>query len=156
METWDPNVPDGILMDTAKIARALKEFGGFPERYYVRLEEIMVFQNFGEMFLTQEGLRVAILGSPGVDKFVFLMLLAFYLAQVHSKSVIVLRKLKEGEEVICMCACLRQGCPNQGCHKERFWRKITVRTSSGRPPASAFIPRTRFYPQTGFYRPPTP
>jgi hypothetical protein len=39
----------------------------------------------------------------------------------------------------------------QGCHKGRFWRKITVRTSfsSGRPRASAFTPRT------GFYRPPT-
>jgi hypothetical protein len=44
----------------------------------------------------------------------------------------------------------------QGCHKRRFWRKITVRTSfsSGRPRASAFTLRTRFYPWTGFYRPP--
>jgi hypothetical protein len=52
----------------------------------------------------------------------------------------------------------------QGCHKGRLWRKITVRTSfssgrprtsSERPPASAFTPRTRFYPRTGFYHPPT-
>jgi hypothetical protein len=39
---------------------------------------------------------------------------------------------------------------SQGCHNRRFWMKITVRTSSGRPPAFAFPPRTRFYPRTGF------
>jgi hypothetical protein len=46
---------------------------------------------------------------------------------------------------------------SQGCHKGRNWRKITVRTSfsSGRPRASTFTPRTRFYPRTGFYRPRT-
>jgi hypothetical protein len=44
---------------------------------------------------------------------------------------------------------------SQGCHKGRFWMKITIRTSFsfGRLPASAFIPRTRFYLQKGFYRP---
>jgi hypothetical protein len=44
---------------------------------------------------------------------------------------------------------------NQGYHKGRFWRKITVRTSFsfGRPRVSAFTPRTRFYTRTGFYRP---
>jgi hypothetical protein len=47
---------------------------------------------------------VAILGSPGVGKSVFLMLLAFYLAHVHSKSVIVLRKLKGGRKTF---ACVR-------------------------------------------------
>jgi hypothetical protein len=45
-----------------------------------------------------------------------------------------------------------RGRPPQGCHKGRFWRKITNRTSfsSGRPPESAFTPRTRFYPRTDF------
>jgi hypothetical protein len=38
----------------------------------------------------------------------------------------------------------------RGCHNGRFWMKITIRTSSGRSPASAFTPRTRFYPRTGF------
>jgi hypothetical protein len=48
-------------------------------------------------------------------------------------------------------------CEHQGCHKGRFWRKITVPTSfsSGRPRGSAFTPRMRFYPRTGFYGPRT-
>jgi hypothetical protein len=52
MEEWDPKVPDRIVEDTTAIAGALKDFGGFPERYYVRLEEVLVFQNFLEIFHT--------------------------------------------------------------------------------------------------------
>jgi hypothetical protein len=48
---------------------------------------------------------------------------------------------------------------DHGCHHGRFWMKIPVRTSfssggprtsPGRPPASTFTTRTRFYPWTGF------
>jgi hypothetical protein len=49
---------------------------------------------------------------------------------------------------------------HQACQKGRFWKKNTIRTSissvhpwttSEWPRRSAFIPRTRNYPQTGFY-----
>ena len=55
----------------------------------------MVFQNCLNSLKKQSKLRALILGSPGVGKFVFLVLFTFYLAHVESKSVIILRKLKE-------------------------------------------------------------
>ena len=55
----------------------------------------MVFQNCLNSLKKQSKLRALILGSPGVGKSVFLVLFAFYLAHVESKSVIILRQLKE-------------------------------------------------------------
>lgn len=39
--------------------------------------------------------RVVILGSPGAGKSCFLMLLAFYLACIKKKKVLVIRRLKD-------------------------------------------------------------
>lgn len=55
----------------------------------------MVFQNCLNSWTKQTKLRALIRGSPGVGKSVLLVLFAFYLAHVESKSVIILRKLKE-------------------------------------------------------------
>ncbi|KAG0608137.1 hypothetical protein M758_8G081500 [Ceratodon purpureus] len=108
LDNWKSGVvPDtpitGVVLNTAVIADALEKFGGFPRRYYVRHEETMVFQNCINSLKNQSKLRALILGSPGVGKSVFLVLFAFYLAHVESKSVIILRKLQEAGQVGYAC-----------------------------------------------------
>ena len=90
MNTWKP----GDALITVETAEAMKDYGGFPSLYYVRLEETMVFRKCQE--LLTERRKVVLLGSPGVGKSVFLVLFAFYLAHVESRSVLILRKVKGG------------------------------------------------------------
>ncbi|KAK1940761.1 hypothetical protein P3T76_007467 [Phytophthora citrophthora] len=83
---------DPIVM-TPTLHEFWKMYGEFPPYYFVRMEEVM-FWKVMKKLLFGEG-RVVIIGSPGVGKSCFLMLIAFYLACIEKKEVLVIRRLKE-------------------------------------------------------------
>ena len=105
MNTWKP----GDALKTAETAEAMKDYGGFPSLYYVRLEETMVFRKCLKLLTDRR--RVVLLDSPGVGKSVFLVFFAFYLAHVQSRSVLILRKVKGWipKANICACSCVSGG-----------------------------------------------
>ncbi|KAE9009405.1 hypothetical protein PF001_g11748 [Phytophthora fragariae] len=71
-------------------------FGSFPPYYFVRMEEVVFWQLIKKLLLDPKK-RIVIVGSPGVGKSCFLMLVAFYLACVEKKKVLVIRRVKEKE-----------------------------------------------------------
>lgn len=103
----------GSLVHSNSISEVMKNLGGFPARYYVRHEEIMVseiirncLQDSRGKNLSGDVRKFAIVGSPGVGKSVFMVLLAFYLARCLSQGVLLLRKLKT--DVAFKCVFLSQ------------------------------------------------
>ncbi|GMF22811.1 unnamed protein product [Phytophthora lilii] len=60
--------------------------------YFVRREEVVFWEVFKKLLFV-EG-RVVIVGSPGVGKSCFLMLIAFYLACIENRKVLLIRRLK--------------------------------------------------------------
>ncbi|KAF4030693.1 hypothetical protein GN244_ATG17511 [Phytophthora infestans] len=68
-------------------------FGEFPPHYFVRVEEVMFWEMIKKMLYGED--RVVIVGSPGVGKSCFLMLIAFYLACIKMEKVLVIRRLKK-------------------------------------------------------------
>jgi DNA replication protein DnaC len=93
----------GRVIATGKISAIMDSFGQFPPSYYVRNEEIRLFEAIKRFWWQNEVLispkettnkRWVLVGSPGVGKSTFLVLLAFYLARIHSQEVLVFRKLK--------------------------------------------------------------
>jgi hypothetical protein len=74
-----------------------KGFGDFPLFYFVRTEEVVFWQVIKKLLLGED--RVVIIGSPGVGKSCFLMLIAFYLACIKKRKVLVIRRLKQRKQV---------------------------------------------------------
>lgn len=72
-------------------------FGGFPPYYFVRKEEVVFWEVIKKFKSTMTERRIVIVGSPGVGKSCFLLLIAFYLACVEKREVLVIRCLKESE-----------------------------------------------------------
>ncbi|KAE9293993.1 hypothetical protein PR003_g24369 [Phytophthora rubi] len=67
-------------------------FGDFPPYYFVRMEEVVFWQLIKKL-LPHPTKRIVIVGSPGVGKSCFLMLVAFYLACVEKKKVLLIRRV---------------------------------------------------------------
>eukprot|EP00644_Phytophthora_capsici_P017005 jgi/Phyca11/39322/gw1.83.18.1 len=82
---------DPIVM-TPTLHEFWKKFGEFPLYYFVRMEEVVFWKVIKKLLFGED--RVVIVGSPGVGKSCFLMLLAFYLACIKRKKVLVIRRLK--------------------------------------------------------------
>ncbi|KAG1688295.1 hypothetical protein DVH05_003834 [Phytophthora capsici] len=85
---------DPIVM-TPTLHEFWKKFGEFPLYYFVRMEEVVFWKVIKKLLFGED--RVVIVGSPGVGKSCFLMLLAFYLACIKRKKVLVIRRLKTSE-----------------------------------------------------------
>ncbi|RLN73719.1 hypothetical protein BBJ28_00025976, partial [Nothophytophthora sp. Chile5] len=68
--------------------------GEFPPGYHVRKEEEMFWAVVKQLLLSTGKSPVVILGSPGVGKSCFLVLLAFYVAYFQNRKVLVIRQLK--------------------------------------------------------------
>lgn len=95
----------GNSVPTDSISQVMKEFDGFPLKYFVRREETMLLECVEEImgldrdhrFPTDDRPKLAILGSPRVGKSCFLVFLAFYLARCRSQSVLLVRRLSCGD-----------------------------------------------------------
>ncbi|KAE9317940.1 hypothetical protein PF008_g18619, partial [Phytophthora fragariae] len=85
---------DSPMVPTPDLHQFWKEYGGFPECYFIRQEEV-VFGVLVVRLLTEGKNRVVIVGSPGVGKSCFLMLMAFHLACIKKKKVLIIRRMKE-------------------------------------------------------------
>ncbi|KAG1697258.1 hypothetical protein DVH05_016545 [Phytophthora capsici] len=85
---------DPIVM-TPALHEFWKGFGEFPPCYFVRMEQEVLWKVMKKLLFGKD--RVVIVGSPGVGKSCFLMLLAFYLACAKRKKVLVIRRLKTSE-----------------------------------------------------------
>ena len=104
----------GTLVSTADMSEVMDNFGSFPAEYYVRQEEIYVFKTIWNHWegnwskaaakLTQ----IAILGSHGVGKSTFIMFVAFCLARLESRSVLLLHRVKGPYSVGSTCVVLSQ------------------------------------------------
>ncbi|OWZ05058.1 Crinkler (CRN) [Phytophthora megakarya] len=81
------------IVRTPDLHEFWKGFGEFPPYYFVRMEECVFWKVIKPLLFGEN--RVVIIGSPGVGKSCFLMLIAFYLACIKKKKVLVLRRLKE-------------------------------------------------------------
>ncbi|GMF20899.1 unnamed protein product [Phytophthora lilii] len=82
---------DPIVM-TPTLHEFWKGFGEFPPYYFVRMEEVVFWKVIKTLLFGED--RVVIVGSPGVGKSCFLMLIAFYLACIKMEKVLVIRRLK--------------------------------------------------------------
>ncbi|GMF34176.1 unnamed protein product [Phytophthora lilii] len=87
---------DPIVM-TPTLHEFWKGFGEFPPYYFVRMEEVVFWEVIKKLLSGKD--RVVIVGSPGVGKSCFLMLIAFYLACIERKKVLVIRLLKQRKRV---------------------------------------------------------
>ncbi|KAF4314843.1 hypothetical protein BBO99_00009860 [Phytophthora kernoviae] len=63
-----------------------KESGDFPSSYFVRKEEVVFWQVVKGLLPTVGKKRIVMVGSPGVGKSCFLMLVGFYMACVEKKK----------------------------------------------------------------------
>ncbi|RLN49383.1 hypothetical protein BBP00_00010148, partial [Phytophthora kernoviae] len=90
---------DSPIVMTPGLHEFWKGFGEFPPYYFVRIEEVVFWGLIKKLLLTIDKDRVVIVGSPGVGKSCFLMLIAFYLACIQKKKVLVIRRSKESEIV---------------------------------------------------------
>ncbi|KAL8010492.1 putative P-loop containing nucleoside triphosphate hydrolase [Plasmopara halstedii] len=84
---------DDPIVITPTLHEFWEGFGEFPPHYFVRVEEVMFWEVIKKMLYGED--RVVIVGSPGVGKSCFLMLIAFYLACIKMEKVLVIRRLKE-------------------------------------------------------------
>ncbi|EGZ12879.1 hypothetical protein PHYSODRAFT_512474 [Phytophthora sojae] len=94
---------DGTLVDTPTLHKLWADFGEFPSSYYVRKEEQMLWTVIKQQIPSLDFVPVVILGSHGVGKSCFLMLLAVHLACVAHRKVLVIRRVKgngRGEAVV--------------------------------------------------------
>ncbi|KAE9337182.1 hypothetical protein PF008_g12666 [Phytophthora fragariae] len=83
---------DPIVM-APTLHKFCKGFGEFPPYYFVRMEEVVFWKVIKKLLFGKD--RVVIVGSPGVGKSCFLMLIAFYLACIKGEKVLFIRRLKQ-------------------------------------------------------------
>ncbi|KAE9043924.1 hypothetical protein PR002_g3090 [Phytophthora rubi] len=81
------------LVATHTLHEFLQGFGGFPPSYFVRKEELVLW-GLVMRILSEREKRVVIMGSAGVGKSCFIMLVSLYLAFVEKKKVFVVRRLR--------------------------------------------------------------
>ncbi|RLN81420.1 hypothetical protein BBJ28_00026313, partial [Nothophytophthora sp. Chile5] len=86
----------GSRIETPGLHAFWSSLGGFLAGYHVRKEEEMFWSVVKQLLSTGKS-PVVILGSPGVGKSCFLMLLAFYVACFQKRKVLVIRQLKIDE-----------------------------------------------------------
>ncbi|KAG7390232.1 hypothetical protein PHYPSEUDO_008370 [Phytophthora pseudosyringae] len=76
-----------------------QDLGDFPPSYLVRKEEVLLWQLTKSLIPTVRNERIVIVGSPGVGKSCFLMLVGMYLAFVEKKKVLIIRRVKGSGDV---------------------------------------------------------
>ncbi|RLN82015.1 hypothetical protein BBJ28_00026392, partial [Nothophytophthora sp. Chile5] len=84
----------GSRIETPGLHAFWSSLGGFPPGYHVRKEEAMFWSVVKQLLLSTEKSPVVILGSPGVGKSCFLMLLAFYVAYFQNRKTLLIRQIK--------------------------------------------------------------
>lgn len=91
-----------------------KGYGGFPPSYFVRKEELMLW-GLVMRIMSKRDKRFVIVGSAGVGKSCFLILVGFYLAFVEKRKVLIVRRLKDFSEASAVvfldgdnCRCIRK------------------------------------------------
>ncbi|RLN58776.1 hypothetical protein BBJ28_00026870, partial [Nothophytophthora sp. Chile5] len=89
----------GSRIETPGLHAFWSSLGEFPPGYHVRKEEEMFWSVVKQLLLSTGKSPVVILGSPGVGKSCFLMLLAFYVACFHKRKVLLIRQLKTVERM---------------------------------------------------------
>ncbi|KAG6975078.1 hypothetical protein JG688_00002751 [Phytophthora aleatoria] len=82
------------LIATSGLSKFWKGYGGFPSSYLVRKEELMLWKLVVRI-MSKRDKRVTIVGSGGVGKSCFLVLVAFYLAFAEKRKVLVVRRLSD-------------------------------------------------------------
>ncbi|OWZ24677.1 Crinkler (CRN) [Phytophthora megakarya] len=82
------------LIATSGLSEFWRGYGGFPSSYFVRKEELILW-GLVIRLMSERNKRVAIVGSAGVGKSCFLMLVSFYLAFVEKRKVLVVRRLRD-------------------------------------------------------------
>ncbi|KAG2941386.1 hypothetical protein PC115_g1997 [Phytophthora cactorum] len=82
------------LIATSGLSKFWKGYGGFPSSYFVRKEELMLWKLVMRI-MSKRDKRVTIVGSGGVGKSCFLVLVAFYLAFAEKRKVLVVRRLSD-------------------------------------------------------------
>ncbi|RLN98162.1 hypothetical protein BBJ28_00027199, partial [Nothophytophthora sp. Chile5] len=87
----------GFRIETPGLHAFWSSMGGFPSGYHVRQEEAVFWAVVKKLLPSVGKSPVVILGSPGVGKSCFLVLLAFYVACFQKRKVLVIRQLKEGD-----------------------------------------------------------
>ncbi|RLN26792.1 hypothetical protein BBJ28_00026912, partial [Nothophytophthora sp. Chile5] len=87
----------GSRIGTPGLHAFWSSLGEFPPGYHVRKEEAMFWSVVKQLLLSTGKSPVVILGSPGVGKSCFLVLLAFYVACFHKRKVLLIRQLKSGD-----------------------------------------------------------
>ncbi|KAG7392513.1 hypothetical protein PHYPSEUDO_000201 [Phytophthora pseudosyringae] len=85
------------LIPTFGLNEFWKGYGGFPSSYFVRVEELVLWRLVMRI-MSKRDKRVAIVGSAGVGKSCFLMLVSFYLAFVEKRKVLIIRRLHDFSE----------------------------------------------------------
>ncbi|OWZ10988.1 Crinkler (CRN) [Phytophthora megakarya] len=73
------------IVRTPDLHEFWKGFGEFPPYYFVRMEECVFWKVIKPLLFGKN--RIVIVGSPGVGKSCFLMLIAFYLACIKKKKM---------------------------------------------------------------------
>ncbi|RLN91926.1 hypothetical protein BBJ28_00026627, partial [Nothophytophthora sp. Chile5] len=87
----------GSRIETPGLHAFWSSMGEFPSGYHVRQEEAVFWAVVKKLLPSVGKSPVVILGSPGVGKSCFLVLLAFYVACFQKRKVLVIRQLKEGD-----------------------------------------------------------
>ncbi|KAG9407728.1 hypothetical protein AC1031_002449 [Aphanomyces cochlioides] len=80
------------LVSTPRLNRFFEDCGEFPLWYYVRTEEAMFWKSVKNVIMDNKPKKAVLLGSPGVGKSCFLMLMGFYMAFYKQKEVLIFRK----------------------------------------------------------------
>ncbi|ETK80602.1 hypothetical protein F441_14048 [Phytophthora nicotianae CJ01A1] len=89
------------LIATSGLREFWKGYGGFPSSYFVRKEELVLWRLVMRMMSKQDK-RVTIVGSAGVGKSCFLVVVGFYLAFIEKRKVLVVRRLNGFSESNCV------------------------------------------------------
>ena len=84
---------DKPFVITTGLNKFWEDYGGFPSLYFIRREEVMFWKIFKKLLPTVHQESIVILGSPGIGKSCFLMLVGFYMAFVEKKKVLIVRYL---------------------------------------------------------------
>ena len=94
-------------MDCSVVSEAMRPFGGFPSKIFVREEMKTMWSILVDGLVTQQS-KYVMIGSPGVGKSILTVLLCFYLARDLHKPVFLARQLNGaarsvgGVEAICI------------------------------------------------------
>ncbi|KAH9122573.1 hypothetical protein AeMF1_006194 [Aphanomyces euteiches] len=67
------------LVSTPRLNAFFEDCRGFPLHYYVRTEEVLFWKSVKNAILDKKPKKAVLVGSPGVGKSCFLMLLGFYI-----------------------------------------------------------------------------